>query len=704
MSSPAPVVPSRGVLRDLMQNAANVRAAITDPAAHVSWAPHTQDRPENTESNSSSRSTLSENVVFLQVLPREPISGGDSLTPLSDSEFVFARCILVFVPSSSGSDAPVVNPRVFSVLRVRSLMVCGESPELAVRAEVDSVVEFGSSGPDYLPGFQQESPILAPGIHSLTVLTDILPEPDCSAEELARIAERAALASQISASAGHPDTGAKNGDGGGVPDPSGGDVGGDESQGSALPEPGPGEIRLRFRAMNGGEWELNVATAHSIRRVKELLCAVHGPSLPEQMRSADAQKLIHLGRVLRDEQSLDAANVNDGSVVHLVANGPLRSRESTPVQPRHASAGHVRSPSAGTGSVHGHGHSHSHGHGHSHSHGHNNGHSPHAGPRVDGGLHHPVQGIAVPVRVQADGSIAVGQPQAVPAVQPPNSNTGPPTPAQFAMRRAVCAGKLDDIRRCAQRAEDAWRGGVFHLACMVGNADVVRCLVEDCGAQVEERNTTELQETGLITACSRGNGDVVRYLVEKAGADVSVRCTQGCTPLLFAVRGSHASVVEFLLNGKDKASGGLGGGLAGADANDRDSNGASALHYAAASGSTGTVAALLQHGARVEERNAANETPLHLAAFQGHPQIIQTLVAAGANVEAVAGNGLTPLHMAIANSKYATLDFLLALGADATARTPRGMDALAFARHRGQAVLAELIARYQAQNAMPEID
>jgi ankyrin repeat protein len=61
-----------------------------------------------------------------------------------------------------------------------------------------------------------------------------------------------------------------------------------------------------------------------------------------------------------------------------------------------------------------------------------------------------------------------------------------------------------------------------------------------------------------------------------------------------------------------------------------DSNGATALMWAAHRGYTDAVQALLDAGVDVNVRNRGGYTALMLAEFNGYPKVVQLLKAAGA--------------------------------------------------------------------------
>ena len=68
---------------------------------------------------------------------------------------------------------------------------------------------------------------------------------------------------------------------------------------------------------------------------------------------------------------------------------------------------------------------------------------------------------------------------------------------------------------------------------------------------------------------------------------------------------------------------------AGANPNTRDENNVTPLHFAAQSGHTAAVAALVLGGARLNTRTADDWTSLHCAATEGHVDTVRVLIRAG---------------------------------------------------------------------------
>ncbi len=118
----------------------------------------------------------------------------------------------------------------------------------------------------------------------------------------------------------------------------------------------------------------------------------------------------------------------------------------------------------------------------------------------------------------------------------------------------------------------------------------------------------------------------------------------------------------------------------GADANVREGDGATALHWAAFRGDPETVDLLVGRGAAVNATNDLGVTPLWVACGNGSVPVITRLLKAGANPNAAPPTGGTPLMIASRTGNTEAVGLLLARGADVNAReTSREQTALMWA-------------------------
>ncbi|XP_067913999.1 caskin-2-like isoform X2 [Heterodontus francisci] len=93
--------------------------------------------------------------------------------------------------------------------------------------------------------------------------------------------------------------------------------------------------------------------------------------------------------------------------------------------------------------------------------------------------------------------------------------------------------------------------------------------------------------------------------------------------------------------------------------NYQDSDGFSALHHAALSGSTELISLLLEAQAMVDIKDSNGMRPLHYAAWQGKLEPVRLLLRAGAVVNLASQDGQIPLHLAAQYGHYEVSEMLL---------------------------------------------
>ncbi|RHZ44863.1 uncharacterized protein CDV56_103044 [Aspergillus thermomutatus] len=83
------------------------------------------------------------------------------------------------------------------------------------------------------------------------------------------------------------------------------------------------------------------------------------------------------------------------------------------------------------------------------------------------------------------------------------------------------------------------------------------------------------------------------------------------------------------------------------------------ISYAAASGHSGIVVKLLDHGADINFKDLQGRSPLALAALAGHFETVRILVTRGANLLSIDSKGCRPIGHAAFNGHHAIEDYLL---------------------------------------------
>lgn len=163
-------------------------------------------------------------------------------------------------------------------------------------------------------------------------------------------------------------------------------------------------------------------------------------------------------------------------------------------------------------------------------------------------------------------------------------------------------------------------------------------------------------------------------------------------PLIDAVREGDVPAVRALLK-------------TGADVNQPEGDGATALHWAVHRDSIEIVRLLLSAGASTEVANDLGITPIHLAAANGSVASLRLLLEKRANPNAAGASGVTPLMEASRNGNVDAVRLLLAHGANVNAReSARGQTALLWAVSRQHPDIVKVLLENRADiNARSEV-
>jgi len=150
-------------------------------------------------------------------------------------------------------------------------------------------------------------------------------------------------------------------------------------------------------------------------------------------------------------------------------------------------------------------------------------------------------------------------------------------------------------------------------------------------------------------------GFVIFVVVVLCSVRAVLAATSADVPLIEAAKAGQPAVVRTLLAQH-------------ADANAREADGTTALHWAVRSDDRTTVAALLKAGADVSATNRYGVTPLALAAMNGNAGIVDALLDAGADPNSASPEGATALMTAARTGSRAVVKTLLDHGAGVNAR------------------------------------
>lgn len=231
------------------------------------------------------------------------------------------------------------------------------------------------------------------------------------------------------------------------------------------------------------------------------------------------------------------------------------------------------------------------------------------------------------------------------------------------------------LSRKADPTKENWYGTALHAAAEAGQVSAILELVE-AGVDVDIRGRQG--RSPLHCATVSGHRTAIQTLLD-LGADINFACHNSYTALQYAILWEHSSeIIEILLE-------------SGANTEIRSSDGLTALHHAATTGSEETTLLLLRHGANVDAEAAHVGTPLHLAAEKNHSAIIHHLLLCRANIDARTENGVSALDLAAMHGNEKSVQMLIDKGADIQATNHEGLTPLEIAIRENQTSIAQLL-------------
>jgi ankyrin repeat protein len=232
----------------------------------------------------------------------------------------------------------------------------------------------------------------------------------------------------------------------------------------------------------------------------------------------------------------------------------------------------------------------------------------------------------------------------------PPPNLAPGAKADVSKEMILAACKRGDVTQLSNWGRQGVRirnaDPLWH-AVRLGNLDVVLCLVNDLGADVNQ-DILKFGATPLYLAAQLGNLDMVRCLGTELGANVNKAMRDGSTPLFIAAQSGNVDMVQCLAI------------ELGAYVNQCDHRDISPLYTAAEMGHLNVVRYLVTEvGADVNKANQNKATPFYIAVQKGHLEVARCLAELGADVNQAVKDGTTPLYMAAQEGYLKVVHFLV---------------------------------------------
>lgn len=179
----------------------------------------------------------------------------------------------------------------------------------------------------------------------------------------------------------------------------------------------------------------------------------------------------------------------------------------------------------------------------------------------------------------------------------------------------------------------------LHLAARHRRVDTARALLERCDSRdVNAKDGTG--RTPLHHAIAADSMGVFELLIRCRGTDLNAQDNDGTTPLILAVKHSNSSMIEELIQNE-------------CEVTRSDTNGKTALHWAAATGNVDAIKCLLSvKETNKDAQDALGATPLFLAAREGTKPAVELLLKYNANKDINDEMDVSPIDIARDRQHY----------------------------------------------------
>ncbi|KAE8599011.1 hypothetical protein XENTR_v10017018 [Xenopus tropicalis] len=228
----------------------------------------------------------------------------------------------------------------------------------------------------------------------------------------------------------------------------------------------------------------------------------------------------------------------------------------------------------------------------------------------------------------------------------------------------LCRGADPNIQNC-------YRLSPLHLAIQLFHNSIAEALILHSTTDINLEG--DLGNTPVMQACCKDNHEALNLLLGR-GAKLCKQNKLGCYPIhMTAFMGSLKCMDIILKKGEEM------GYTIDHHINFTNNEKSSPLHLAVQNGNIDVVKACISYGAKIDLRQSDNATALHFAATQGATEIVKFMVSSYSDdnkiVDLPDGNDETPLHKSVLFDHVELAEYLISEGAnidseDKESRTP----------------------------------
>ena len=219
--------------------------------------------------------------------------------------------------------------------------------------------------------------------------------------------------------------------------------------------------------------------------------------------------------------------------------------------------------------------------------------------------------------------------------------------------------EIQDAHQCSVNEQNFDGYSQLHLAMWTNNVEDVKRLLSKRDLAPNsvrgESSVTGCQDmaTALHLACEKGSTEAARLMLKDDRCSPALLSAENKTPLWFASKGGHASIVKALLEVTPES------------LNIPDNIGQSPLFVAAFLNHLDIVKQLTEHpDLKINQKRADGATALHTASYAGNAQIVeQLLIRKDIEIDSRTNESETPLKMAAMNGHSNCVAVLLDHGA-----------------------------------------